>query len=389
MTMKLPARGLFEDLTRGRWSSSRGARALFLLGGVWVFGGAACSSKEDSEAQGEGGFGAEAGASSQADHQAPVFGGVMEAQVNGADVTLSWSTAYDDVSPPEHLVYQVYAGHDDGPVNIRDALATSLPGATSVTLFGLRPDKYRFVVRAIDGEQNRDENRHSVTATVSDESPPVFSGVTGVVSGAASSAIVQWKPASDDVTPQAALRYLVYVSEHKDDLFDQKPQLTNPGTLKYIVNVPAEANEIWVGVRSQDESGNVDTNERRTSTRAPELEPPTFSGLSAVVANGTSVTLRWAPAIDNATASTEMVYRVFSSKKSGDYNLLKPDALTAPGATQWTISGLDPETPYFFLVQAQDLAGNRDGNHVERSIETGSADVTPPKIGRASCRERV
>lgn len=297
---------------------------------------------------------------------------------NDRDVVLTWSQGYDDHTPSEHLVYRVFIGSGEAPVHIGKELVTTLPGQTSTVVKGLTPGDYRFVVRAIDNGGNMEENRHAVTAAIRDLDPPVFDGVTGVVPRSVSSAVVEWKPATDNFTPPERIRYQVFASDDPEGIFDRETFVTQPGVASYIVAMNPGTPALWVGVRAVDEVGNVESNGRITSTRAPENVPPVFSGLTSVVPDGTRVTLKWSPAIDNATAASEMVYRVFSAKESGDYNLLAPTALTKSGATQYTLTDLEPETEYFFIVQAQDLAGNRDSNINERAATTGLADVTAP-----------
>ncbi len=340
----------------------------------------ACSrASEVEEPQNVGGLGGAPGTDpEERGGEPPVFGGVMAARVDGSQVHLSWSSAYDESTPERRIVYRIYAGTGGRPVNVRDPIATTPPGANEAHLLDLPPGAYRFVVRAIDEEGNADDNKHSVEAFIDDKSPPAFDGVTGVVSTQASAALVAWKTASDDVTSDRELEYLVYVSPDRDELFEVEPLVTQPGALKQAVVVDTEATEVWVGVRARDQAGNVDDNERRTSTRSTETEPPRFAGLNRALADGTTVRLFWSPAIDDVTASPEMIYRVYYATSSGDYNFLAPNVLSQPGATQIAIPGLEPEQQYYFVVQAQDLAGNRDGNFVERMVQTGTADTTAP-----------
>ena len=48
---------------------------------------------------------------------------------------------------------------------------------------------------------------------------------------------------------------------------------------------------------------------------------------------------------------------------------------TVAGATSYTITNLTPGNPYYFVVRAQDQAGNIDTNKVEKS-----ATVTAPSL---------
>jgi len=363
-------------LVRRSWGSGLSALVLVASGTLvasCILVGCTSTNDPPSGSTGEG------GTTSEELDEAPLFGGVMKAELEGGvNVKLSWEPGYDDHTKSEHLVYRVFLGKGEEAVNISTAVVTSLPGATSVTVPNLGPGKYRFVVRAVDRAGQTEDNRHSVSVAVEDKQAPVFEGVTGVIPLSASHALVEWKPAQDDGTPASRIEYQVFVSTDREQVLDVDPVVPPRGVTKHLIDIPPGVTEVWITVRARDEAGNVDTNERRTSSRAQENESPQFAGLTSAVTDGTSVKLRWAPATDNATSTSDMVYRVFAATESGDYNLLTPTAFSAPGATQYTLTDLAPETQYFFLVQAQDLAGNRDQNQLERSTVTGEADETAP-----------
>lgn len=53
-----------------------------------------------------------------------------------------------------------------------------------------------------------------------------------------------------------------------------------------------------------------------------------------------------------------------------------PAYTTQPGATSYTVSGLAPNATYYFVVRAQDGAGNIDMNRIERSARTASVTLS-------------
>jgi len=70
------------------------------------------------------------------------------------------------------------------------------------------------------------------------------------------------------------------------------------------------------------------------------------------------------------------------STTSGGENFAMPSFTTTPGATSFNVTGLNPDTVYYFVVRAMDEAGNIDTNNVEMSARTLTpADVTPPTFG--------
>ena len=86
----------------------------------------------------------------RADNFLPLFGGISEALVDGADaVLLRWFPAADE-TPPEQIVYSVYAGTSSAALDQGAPIAT-LTGETSYRAEGLTTGTtYYFLVRATD-----------------------------------------------------------------------------------------------------------------------------------------------------------------------------------------------------------------------------------------------
>jgi hypothetical protein len=98
--------------------------------------------------------------------------------------------------------------------------------------------------------------------------------------------------------------------------------------------------------------------------------PPTFSGLSSVSANGlTRATLTWEPATDDTTAPEDLVYEIWQASLDTIDTTTAPVLTTDAGETsaEVVVPGYREQ---FFLVQAVDEAGNRDGNSEVHNITT-------------------
>lgn len=99
-----------------------------------------------------------------------------------------------------------------------------------------------------------------------------------------------------------------------------------------------------------------------------DTTPPSFSGVSsAAAASATSVDLSWSAATGETSS---VVYDIFVSTTSGCFNFGAPDQTTPAGATSATVTGLVPNTIYFFAVRARDADGNSDRNTVEATAKT-------------------
>jgi len=311
--------------------------------------------------------------------ETPLFNGVVEAEVLDVNtLTLRWNEAFDGQTPAEQLVYVAYAGEEGRAISLGKPVATSLPGATSLTFSEIPAGNYQFVVRARDEDGNEDENTAAVSVTLGDDVPPTFAGVTGAIPQSSSEILVEWKPGEDNVSATKDLRYRIYAGPSRKNLFRQEAQVSLPGATSSTIALSQEDEIVWIAVRAVDERGNEEKNERITSTMALETEPPTFAGVTAASGKGDSLELRWSPAVDNATASSQIVYKIFVSESTGDHNFLIPWEDTEPGVTRWTVSGLKPETEYFFVVQAEDLAGNQDKNSIEVSATSPAKDIDAP-----------
>jgi hypothetical protein len=90
----------------------------------------------------------------------------------------------------------------------------------------------------------------------------------------------------------------------------------------------------------------------------------------------TVIQVSWAAASDDASASGDITYQVYTvpSPTSTTLTLV---GTTLPGVSSFDVGGLFPSTPYYFVVRAVDQAGNTDSNLV---VVTGTTnkDLTPP-----------
>ena len=103
--------------------------------------------------------------------------------------------------------------------------------------------------------------------------------------------------------------------------------------------------------------------------------PPTFAGLKSAttcvpgpIGGGrtTSYTLRWDAATDNVSPSSTIVYLVYQANSPGSEDFSTPTYTTAAGATSFATPPLPADKAVYYVVRAQDRAGNIDRNTVER-----------------------
>lgn len=108
--------------------------------------------------------------------------------------------------------------------------------------------------------------------------------------------------------------------------------------------------------------------------------PPQFEGIQSISGVTTnSMTLSWRPATDDITPPEQIQYLIYRSTTAGGENLGgEPTYVTDFGQTSYAVTGLNPNTTYYFIVRAQDQSINRDSNTREMSATTLQEDVTPP-----------
>jgi hypothetical protein len=210
-----------------------------------------------------------------------------------------------------------------------------------------------------------------------DTTAPTFAGATGATS-APSSITVQWSGATDNVTQPDQIVYLIYQATAAGAQSFAAPSFTTaPGATSYSIGkLPINTRYYYV-VRARDQAGNIDPNKIEVSATTPatsDMQAPTFAGLNTASASGLSITLSWSAATDTVSQPAQITYLVYQATSAGSQSFTMPSYTTAAGATSYTVTGLAPNTTYYFVVRAQDAAGNTDMNRIERSART--ANVT-------------
>jgi hypothetical protein len=324
----------------------------------------------------------EVSARPQTDITAPTFAGATKAETAGAAaVKLSWAPAMDDLTSAAGIQYYVYVSDQAGKQPFSGApFKVSPPGASELIVDGLsKPEtKYYFVVRAGDAAGNIDTNKLEVNATSGpDKNPPVFGGCTSATAIDAATIAVKWEPASDDVTPAQKMQYSVYASEKPGEQdYNDATVMPIIGGSEGTVTGLKPGTTYYVTCRARDEAGNIDLAGDAAewdAKTASDSSPPVFGGVTGSLNTTTSsVDLTWAPATDDQTPQEEIVYQVYSTTTKGMYNFMaEPTAVSQPGATQATVSGLSANTAYYFTVLARDKAGNRNlMNPIETDVIT-------------------
>lgn len=309
------------------------------------------------------------------DVTAPLFGGVAQAlPTSPTSVHLVWAAATDDATAPNAIVYDVCRA-DAGAscASSFTGTGTTAPGATSFDVAGLQPGAtYSFLVRARDGSGNVDGNTVEPQVVMpQDTTAPTFAGVGAVAVGSSNEIDLSWAAAADDVTPTSDLVYQVCRAADATSCASSftATTVTSPGATSFADIDVTPGVAYWYTVRAVDAAGNVDANTVALTTL------PSFAGVGSVTPTSpTSLDVTWAPASDFASPPEAITYEVTVSTPGS------PDGMvTAAGATQVSVDGLQPGTTYAVTVRARNTGGAADGNNVQQSATT-PPDVTAPSF---------
>lgn len=321
----------------------------------------------------------------------PTFAGVTAvAPASATALFATWDPATDARTAPERIVYELWVAKDAASIDFASppALKTA-PGAAFAVLETLSPSTTYFVAaRALDEAGLVDANTAKKSAlTQADTTAPTFAGVKTVTSAGSGAVTLTWDPASDDLSPAAAMTYLVFtaVAPATPDL-SVPTAITRPGASSVTVSGLYDPNATYAFVvRARDAAENVDANAVKLTARAGvDAVAPVFGGCSAAVATSAgSAVVSWAPASDDSTPPDKIAYDVWASATPGGEAFDQPAAATVTGVTSAAIANLPANASTYFVCRARDLTGNEDKNVVERTTRT-SDDSSPPSFGGAT-----
>ncbi|MFO0677471.1 MAG: hypothetical protein U0169_13130 [Polyangiaceae bacterium] len=323
------------------------------------------------------------------DTQAPTFGGVQTASASTPDqVIVTWSTATDNVTPNAGIVYLPYIATTSGGQNFASTPTPTAPNALAYAFTGLAPNTdYWVVVRARDAKGNVDTNTvERMAHTPPDTSRPTFNGGTNVSGVTSTSITLGWLPGTDNVTSAPNLTYRICMSETqgacKDGGFTTTKSVVGLTSTTFTSLQPTHTYYFVVRVADQANNESSPPDVEVSGITVQESTPPTFAGVaSSTAVSHKRVDLGWQAATDNFSGPTQITYSAWVATTSGGQNFAGAPALAnqpgVAGANTGTITGLSPNTTYYFVVRARDAAGNTETNTVEATVTTPSDNEGP------------
>ena len=275
------------------------------------------------------------GTSTPADTTAPTISGVTVATA-GSTATVTWST---DESATSSVDY--------GTTAALGSTATGAAGTShSVTLTGLTSGQtYSYRVTSVDTAGNSATSPATsgaaATFTAADTTAPTITGVT--VSGSGSSRTITW---STNESSSTSVGYGTTASLGQT--------ATGPAGTSHSVTISglADSTTYYYRVTSADAASNTSTSPAPPAAPASfatvDTTAPVVTGVAAS-GSGTTATVTWTT---NESATSVVQYGTTATA-------LTSSATGATGtAHSVTLSGLVPNTRYFYRVVSADAAGN-------------------------------
>ncbi|GAI31365.1 unnamed protein product, partial [marine sediment metagenome] len=142
------------------------------------------------------------------------------------------------------------------------------------------------------------------------------------------------------------------------------------GTTTYTDSATSDGVTYYYVVRAQSNAGHIETNTNEAIATADATPPPSPSNLAAAPISGDGVQLTWTASSPETDVSQYNIYRATSS---GAQDFFSPTYTVSVGITSYTDSSGTPGQAYYYVVRAQDAAGNTDSNTNEAWTTAGFA----------------
>jgi len=319
-------------------------------------------------------------------------GTIVISTITGTTASLVWTAASDNATTTV-LTYQSF--YSTTSISTFAELAAAISGGTafafgaptidmtSVIIDGLAPSTpYYFNVGVQDSAGNN-ALYTMVAGTTQEGVPPVPGGQAGpdpmiaVDTRTDTTIDISWIGATDNLTPNASLQYLVYYSTTTMGATPLLVQANGTALGNWTADLTAaqltplaNGTTYFFNVLVRDLVGNMAAYTEQ-SANTIDTTPPTLPGdisLNLSLITDTTATISWSTAIDNLTVEADLEYLVYLSITPSIDTLLNLDAalLATPPDHAWAIdtwaanintkdlTGLTPGTTYHVNVVVRD-----------------------------------
>ena len=291
--------------------------------------------------------------------------------IAGGSIKLTWTAS----SSGDVDKYNIYRATISGGENYSSATYQVSSGIVTHTDTSTTDGvTYYYVVRAQDAAGNIETNTTEVSATASGTGPPAPTNLTAtaIVGG---SIKLTWIPSSPETN---VAQYNIYrATESGQEDYTSSLASVLAGTATYTDTTTTDGVTYYYVVRAQDSIGNIETNTNEASATADATSPPAPTNLAATAIVGGSIKLTWTASFPETDVSQYNMYRAITS---GGQDPNSPLASVSAGTTTYSDTSTTDGVTYYYVVRAQDAAGNIETNtnevYATASVAGPSATVS-------------
>jgi len=337
--------------------------------------------------------------------------GSMTSSSTSSSATLGWTKASDTVSAQSVLQYEVRRSSSNNIDTVATAEANGaiarsyMADISSASLTGLSGSTtyyFNVIVKDAAGNKAVYSTKSVTTSAAPDTSAPVPGNSGGISTGSITwnSVILNWSKASDNVTPQDQLLYEVRQSTSNNIDTVAKAEASGTIAQNYSLNLGSAyvtglnaSTTYYFNVIAKDAAGNkaIYLTKSVTTSAVADTTAPTPGNGGTITSSGaaTSLTLAWTRATDSVSLPSELSYEVRRSATNNIDTILHADANGSIVQAYTTdissalMTGLSPDTTYYFNVIVKDSAGNR-AIYLMKSVTTAAiVDTAAPTPGNS------
>jgi LPXTG-motif cell wall-anchored protein len=276
--------------------------------------------------------------------------GLVVSPIQGGDIKLRWQASEDNVEVQEYNIYKLKSLSDEIDLDDPDEATRELTYTDEKAKDGR---EYFYAIAAVDTSGNIGDPSQILSA-VSDEDPPLETELTAS-SQKGGKIVLEWTEVA------GADYYHVYASSTRN--LDTDPIIIT-GEITTYTHFPQS--ETYYAIAAVDEAGNEAEISNIVKLAPDSSAPQAVSDLSAVANPDSSITLTW-PASEDSDFKQYNIYR--STISTFDFSV--PHKITT--LNSFTDTELIHRQDYYYIVRAEDTAGNEDTN--QRSVSDTARDL--------------
>jgi len=283
--------------------------------------------------------------------------------IAGGSIKLTWTASSPETNVAQ---YNIYRATSSGGQNYNSSFASVSAGITTYTdTSTTNGQTYYYVVRAQDAAGNIETNTNEVSATASGTGPPAPTNLTAAAI-AGGSIRLTWTASSPETNIAQYNIYRATTSGSQD--YSSPLDNVSAGTTTYTDTTTTDGVTYYYVVRAQDSIGNIETNTNEASATADATAPPAPTNLTATAITDDGIQLSWTASSPETDVSQ---YNIYRATTSGGQNYSSPTYTVSAGTTTYTDTSTTDGVTYYYVVRAQNAAGNIETNTNEVSATAG------------------